>query len=39
MARRRDSLFSAMVRNTQDATAFYRIPLSQAMTVGLHIGI
>jgi KUP system potassium uptake protein len=39
MVRWRDSLFALMARNTQDATAYYHIPVAQAMTVGLHVGI
>jgi len=39
MSRWRDDLFVVMASNTQDATAFYQIPASQAMKVGLQIGI
>lgn len=39
MARWRDRLFALMARNTQDATATYHIPSSQAMSVGAQIGI
>ncbi|HKI64505.1 MAG TPA: KUP/HAK/KT family potassium transporter [Burkholderiales bacterium] len=39
MARWRDQLFVLMASNTQDATAFYQIPVAQAMKVGLQVGI
>ncbi|HZW58718.1 MAG TPA: KUP/HAK/KT family potassium transporter [Woeseiaceae bacterium] len=39
MALWRDRLFMRMAINTQDATAFYQIPSSQAMIVGLKVGI
>ncbi|MGH8372308.1 MAG: KUP/HAK/KT family potassium transporter, partial [Gammaproteobacteria bacterium] len=39
MAYWRDRLFVWMARNTEDATASYHIPFSQAMAVGLQIGI
>ncbi len=39
MARWRDQLFVLMASNTQDATAFYQIPATQAMKVGLQVGI
>jgi KUP system potassium uptake protein len=39
MAYWRDRLFVWMARNTEDATASYHIPVSQAMAVGLQIGI
>jgi KUP system potassium uptake protein len=35
----RDSLFARMAANTEDATASYRLPQAQTMTVGLTIGI
>jgi K+ transporter len=39
MAYWRDRLFVWMARHTEDATASYHIPASQAMAVGLQIGI
>jgi KUP system potassium uptake protein len=39
MARWRDQLFVLMASNTQDATAFYQIPVAHAMKVGLQVGI
>jgi KUP system potassium uptake protein len=39
MALWRDKLFALLARNTQDATAAYHLPISQTMTVGLHVGI
>lgn len=39
MAAWRDRLFVRMAINSQDATAYYRIPAGQAMRVGLQIGI
>lgn len=39
MARWRDQLFVLMASNTQDATAYYQIPVTQAMKVGLQVGI
>lgn len=39
MAPWRDRLFIRMAINTQDATAFYQIPVSQTMIVGLRVGI
>jgi KUP system potassium uptake protein len=39
MALWRDRLFVLLARNTQDATAFYQLPVAQTMTVGMQIGI
>jgi KUP system potassium uptake protein len=39
MARWRDQLFVLMASNTRDATAFYQIPVAQAMKVGLQVSI
>jgi KUP system potassium uptake protein len=39
MAHWRDRLFVWMARNTEDVTADYHIPASQAMSVGLQVGI
>jgi KUP system potassium uptake protein len=39
MAHWRDRLFVWMARNTEDVTADYHIPASQAMAVGLQVGI
>ncbi|MEO8848892.1 MAG: KUP/HAK/KT family potassium transporter [Casimicrobiaceae bacterium] len=39
MAVWRDRLFARMASNTEDATAFYRMPVDQMMIVGLQIGI
>ncbi|MEO8081208.1 MAG: KUP/HAK/KT family potassium transporter, partial [Caldimonas sp.] len=39
MAYWRDRLFVFMASNTEDATAFHRVPAAQAMKVGLQIGI
>jgi KUP system potassium uptake protein len=39
MAAWRDRLFVRMATNTQDATAYYQIPVGQAMTVGLQLAI
>ena len=39
MALWRDRLFVLLARNTQDATAFYQLPIAQTMTVGMQIGI
>jgi KUP system potassium uptake protein len=39
MAAWRDRLFILMASNTQDATAYYQIPLAQVMKVGLQVGI
>jgi KUP system potassium uptake protein len=39
MALWRDRLFVLLARNTQDATASYRLPVAQTMTVGLQVGI
>jgi KUP system potassium uptake protein len=39
MASWRDSLFVRMAANTEDATASYRLPQAQTMTIGLTIGI
>jgi len=39
MAAWRDQLFIRMAINSQDATAFYQIPVEQAMKVGLQVGI
>jgi KUP system potassium uptake protein len=39
MALWRDRLFVLLARNTQDATAFYQLPVAQTMTVGLQVGI
>jgi len=39
MAHWRDRLFVWMARNTEDTTAGYHIPASQAMAVGLQVGI
>lgn len=35
----RDRLFVWMARNTSDMTANYHIPIEQAMTIGLYMGI
>ena len=35
----RDRLFTRMASNTEDAAAFYQIPVAQVMKVGLQIGI
>jgi KUP system potassium uptake protein len=35
----RDRLFIFMARNTEDATAYYHIPATQAMKVGTQVGI
>lgn len=39
MAAWRDRLFVWMARNTSDMTTGYHIPVEQAMTVGLYLGI
>ena len=39
MAAWRDRLFTRMASNTEDATAFYQIPVAQVMMVGLQVGI
>ena len=39
MASWRDRLFARMASNTEDATAFYQIPVAQVMKVGLQVGI
>lgn len=39
MVKWRDRLFTRMATNTQDATALYQIPVSQAMNVGWQVGI
>ncbi len=39
MAAWRDRLFVRMATNSRDATAYYRIPIGQAMKVGLQLGI
>jgi KUP system potassium uptake protein len=39
MAAWRDRLFVRMATNSQDATAFYQIPIGQVMKVGLQMGI
>jgi KUP system potassium uptake protein len=39
MAAWRDRLFVRMATNSRDATAYYQIPVGQAMKVGLQIGI
>lgn len=39
MAKWRDRLFTRMATNTQDATALYQIPVSQAMNVGWQLGL
>jgi len=39
MAYWRDRLFVFMASNTEDATAFHRVPVAQTMKVGLQVGI
>ncbi|MEO8858933.1 MAG: KUP/HAK/KT family potassium transporter, partial [Burkholderiaceae bacterium] len=39
MANWRDQIFVFMASNTQDATAYHRIPVAQTMKVGLQVGI
>ncbi len=39
MAHWRDRVFVFMATNTEDATAFHRIPVAQTMKVGLQVGI
>lgn len=39
MALWRDRLFVLLTRNTQDATAFYQLPVAQTLTVGMQVGI
>jgi KUP system potassium uptake protein len=39
MASWRDHLFTRMASNTEDATAYYQIPVAQVMKVGLQVGI
>ncbi len=39
MAAWRDHLFTGMANNTEDATAYYQIPVAQVMKVGLQVGI